>query len=341
MKYKIRQMPFLILLLFINACENSDSKISEKHLEPQKVRIYQAVMRQDTGRENITGSVKPKLKSSIEAKISGTIEKILAKPGQYVEEGEILVELNVNEIKAKLDQALAVEEQAFRDLKRFSSLLKQQALTQQEYDSMEAKTRIARATVLEAKTMLDYAKVKAPFKGVVTQKHVNVGDLASPGRPLFELEDSSTLRFDASIPETLINNIKLGDQVPVFIGGHNTEITGTAAEISPTADPNSRTFTVKFDLPKNSGIRSGQFGRAVIPATGTERLVVPTKSLIKRGQMEIVFVVDKDKAFLRLVRTGQTFADEIELISGVEPGEFIVIENADKLRDLQPIEVIK
>ena len=287
--------------------------------------------------EAVPGSVRPRLRASIEAKISGTIDRIPVREGDAVEEGQLLAELNVQEIKAKLDQANAMKEQAERDLVRFEALLRQNALTRQEYDAIEAKTRVARAAALEAQTMLGYAKVSAPFRGIITRKLANVGDLASPGRPLFEIEDPATLRFEAAVPESLIDGLHAGDRVRIAIG--ERESAGSIAEIAPTADPNSRTFLVKFDLASAEGLRSGQYGHVEVAAGGEKSLFVPSGALQTRGQMEMLYVIRDGSVAMRLVRSGRRLPGQIEILSGLQPGETIAVEAASPLRDGAPIEV--
>ena len=117
----------------------------------------------------------------------------------------------------------------------------------------------------EAKTMLDYTLIVAPFDGVITRKLADVGDLAAPGKPLLQMENPDTLRLESDVPEALIDNVKLGDKLAVRIAGVASEIEGTVAEISPAADPNSRTYLVKLDLPGATGLRSGQSAASPFP----------------------------------------------------------------------------
>jgi multidrug efflux pump subunit AcrA (membrane-fusion protein) len=116
--------------------------------------------------------------------VSGKIEQLLVVPGQQVKAGETLATIDAREVQARYDQAVALRQQADADLKRLTSLFEQKILSQAEFDSAQAKARIAVAGVTEAETMLGYTKVTAPFAGVITRKHADVGDLAAPGKPL-------------------------------------------------------------------------------------------------------------------------------------------------------------
>ena len=113
--------------------------------------------------------------------------------------------------------------------------------------------------------MLGYARITAPFAGVIVKKLANLGDLATPGRPLYELEDPRRLRLEADVPEALVGGIVLGDEMPLRIPSIDLDLSGVVREIAPSADPNSRTFLVKLDLPDHDGLRTGLFGRVSVP----------------------------------------------------------------------------
>lgn len=289
--------------------------------------------------EEVVGTVRAKLRAVIEAKVSGRIEQLLVVPGQQVKAGELLAVVDAREVQARYDQAVALRQQAEADLKRLTTLFEQKILSQSEFDSAQAKARVTEASVTEAETLLSYTKVTAPFAGVITRKHADVGDLATPGKPLLDMEDSTALRLEADVPEAVVGRLTLGDKLPARIAALEKELTGVISEIAPAADPNSRTFLVKLDLPGTTGLRAGQFGRVAMPVGETAALRVPAAAVTQRGQMELVFIVSDGKAQLRLVKTGKRLGNEVELVSGVSAGERVVVENVVGLVDGQPVEV--
>jgi RND family efflux transporter MFP subunit len=263
---------------------------------------------------------------------------MLVVPGQLVKAGELLAQLDAREVKARLDQALAVREQAEQELRRAKELLKQQVASQQEFDAVQSRARVAVAGVTEAETMMGYAKVVAPFAGIVTRKLADVGDLAAPGKVLLEMEDPSALRLEADVPEALIDRVVIGSKFSIRVSSLTNALEASASEITPVSDPNSRTFLVKYDLPPAIGLRVGQFGRVLVPVGETAALRVPVAAMVQRGQMELVFVATNAHAQLRLVRTGKRIGEEVEVVSGIEAGEVIVCEGAANLADGQPLE---
>jgi len=327
------------LSLGLLGCGKKHEPAGATSLPTATVRAHTVESKKRVATEEVVGTVRAKLRSVIEAKVSGKVDQMLVVPGQQVKTGELLAHIDAREVQARLDQAVALKQQAEADLKRFASLLEQKILAQAEYDNAQAKARVAQAAVVEAEALLGYTKVVAPFDGVITRKHADVGDLATPGKPLLELEDPHTLRLEADVPEAVVSKVALGDKLTIRIAALESELEGVVSEIAPTSDPGSRTFLVKLDLVPKPGLRAGQFGRVAMPVGETLALRVPAGAVLLRGQMEIVFVVGDGHAQLRLVKTGKRFGDEVELISGVSAGEKVAVEGVASLVDGQRVEV--
>jgi RND family efflux transporter MFP subunit len=292
-----------------------------------------------TATEEVVGTVRAKLRAAVEAKLSGRIEALLVVPGQAVKQGDTLAALDAREVKARLDSAQAVRDQAAQDLDRIRKLVKDGAATAAELDSAQARQKVAVAAVTGAETMLGHARVVAPFDGVITRKLADVGDLATPGRPLVEIEDPAHLRFEADVPEALLDRLQLGARLPVRVSPRKEPIEGMVSEIAPVAEAVSRTYLVKLDLPVVTGLRAGQFGRVAVPTGESSVAHVPASAVIQRGQLEYVFVAEGGKAQLRLVRTGKRFGVDVEVVSGLNAGEKIVSADPAKVQDGQPLEV--
>jgi RND family efflux transporter MFP subunit len=326
-------------LLVLGGCGAKPRPVTAESLPTVTVRAQVVENRRRVATEEVVGTVRARLRAVIEAKVSGKIDRMVVVPGQKVRQGQRLATIEAREIQARLEQAVALRRQAESDLKRSTSLLAQSILPQSDYDAAQSKSHVADAAVTEAETLLSYTKVDAPFDGVITRKLADVGDLAAPGKPLLEMEDSRTLRLEADVPEAVVGTLTLGDRLPVHLAGMSTAVEGVVSEIAPATDPGSRTFLVKLDLPGSPSLRAGQFGRVAVPVGGTSTLRVPASAVVVRGQMELVFVVSDGKARLRIVKAGKRVGDEIELVSGIEAGESLVVENAAGLVDGQPLQI--
>ena len=338
-RQSVTAVGLLLAALVLNGCGRKPGGNPADFLPAVIVQAQIAESKNRVATEEVVGTVHARLHSVIEAKVSGKIEQMLVVPGQNVKAGELLVQLDAREVQAQLDQALAVRQQAENDLKRATDLIQQKILSPSEFDAAQSKFRVTDAAAAAAKTLLGYTKVAAPFDGVITRKDADVGDLAAPGKSLLEMEDARDLRLEADVPEALVDKIALGDKLPVRVGVQETNLEGTVSEIAPSADPNSRTFLVKLDLPPASGLRAGQFGRVAVPVGETSALRVPATAVLQRGQMELVFVVANGHAQLRIVKTGKRVGDEVELVSGVDAGEQVVTVGTATLTDGQPVEI--
>ncbi len=304
------------------------------------VSLVEAKVEESAGVERVVGEVRARTVAQISAKVPGRIASLNARIGQRVKQGELLAKLDAAEIDARLEQAEAALAQADKELKRYEGLLSQSAVTQAEFDAVQSAQRIAAAAVKEAQAMREYTKVVAPFDGAVARKLAEVGDIATPGRPLLELEGEDGLQFVADIPEALASRLTLGGQLSVLPENADHALAAGISEIAPSANPLSRTLQVKLDLPDSPLLRSGQFGRVSIPVKGAANIRVPAGAVVQRGQLELVFVGEGGKARMRLVRVGKTLGDQVEILSGVEVGEQVAVNNsATALRDGQPINI--
>lgn len=301
---------------------------------PKVVSVTASQRVRESAYEEFMGTVAAKSKSDIEAKLQARVERVPVTLGSRVAKGDLLAALDTREYRARVEQARAVNDQAALELSRMESLLKQKAATQQEYDMVKSRRAVAEAALSEAETYLSYATVTAPFAGTVTRKLIEVGDLAVPGKPLFTLEESGTLRFIVTLPESKLASVHEGDSLAVSLPATSEVIHGRVDELSPSSDPVSRSFMLKVALPASGGVHPGQFGRLLLPTIGESTLFVPRSALVKRGQLDLVFVIAPDHhAVLRLVRVGRQLPGTLEILSGLEDGELVVTEGWRDLSD--------
>lgn len=182
----------------------------------------------------------------------------------------------------------------------------------------------ARAASEAAATTASFALITAPFDGVVTEKIVEPGNMASPGTPLMRVEDTRGFRLDVRVDESRIGQIAVGAVVSVSVdsgtGGPPTTLSGTVTEIGRAVDADARAFLVKVTLPDTTGLRSGTFGRAHFSGHARRALTVPANALVQRGQLTSVLVVEKEIARVRLVRMRGT-----EVLAGVSEGDVVIV----------------
>jgi multidrug efflux pump subunit AcrA (membrane-fusion protein) len=262
--------------------------------------------------------------------------------------------------KAAADAAAALATSTY---KRFQALVERKSVSAQEFEEVEFKykaalaeaTRVeqgllatqarrrqvldrieqAKAEVRNAEAFLSYASVTAPYAGIITARHVDAGAMSAPGVPLLTIEDGSNYQLEASVEESQLRRIKIGEPAPVAIDAlGDRDMAGVVSEIVPSGDPSSHSFLVKIRIPMTPGLRSGMFGRAQFPGEKEESLTIPETAIILRGQLSGVMVVDEtNRARFRLVKAGKRYADRVEILSGLDAGERVALDGLDQLQD--------
>ena len=178
----------------------------------------------------------------------------------------------------------------------------------------------ARAAGDQAGTLASFATITAPFDGMVTEKMVEPGNLASPGMPLLRVEDTRGFRLEVRVDESRIGQIRHGDAVPVLLGTATVPLMGTVTEVSRAVDADARASLVKIALPDTPGLRSGAFGKARFGGTPRRTLTVPSLAVVRHGQVTTVFVVEEGVAHVRLVNLNGS-----EVLAGLTESELVIL----------------
>jgi RND family efflux transporter MFP subunit len=334
----------LAAVLALAGCgrHSESSSAAASSLPPAKVRVAIVQTERLPDITVVAGVIRPVQRAQIAAKVMGAIEEMPVTLGQHVKTGDVLVKISAGEISARVAQAQSQLNAARRDLERERSLLKQGASTADMVRGLEDRFAAAEAQVREAETMLSYATVRAPFDGVIARKSASAGDLASPGFPLLELEGTDGFQVEAAVPDSLAAGLKPDTKLVVEVPALDTSFEARLAELSSAADPNAHTVLAKLAVPADARVRSGQYARIQVPGSPVASLTVPAGAVSAMGQMERVFVTGADgRTALRLVKTGATRNDRVEILAGLDAGERVVVEPPAGLREGQPVEALR
>jgi multidrug efflux system membrane fusion protein len=255
--------------------------------------------------------------------------------------------------KANLDLAQAT-------FGRMQDLFQKKSISNQEFDEASAKLKAAQAAyemaqarrvqlnsklaqadqeVRATEVTRSYAHVLAPFAGVVVSKSVDPGSLALPGAPLFTIEREGAYRLEASVEESRLATIRIGQPVSVTLDSIDHTFDARVSEIVPAVDAATRAYTVKIDLPLLPALRSGVFGRASFQLGSRSPLAIPAGAVTERGQLQSVVVADNGVARTRLITVGQKIKDRVEVLSGLAAGENVIFPIPAGLADGARVEV--
>jgi RND family efflux transporter MFP subunit len=287
------------------------------------------------------GTVQAVNETALGSKLLAKVEQVNVKAGEKVVKGQVLFKLDDRDLQARvaqarsaIDGAQAQLNQAQVDYDRIMRLSKQNAVTEHEISSATnqlqaatAQVQQSRQALQESETILSYATIQAPFDGLVVDKRVEVGDTVSPGQIVVKLYDPSRMQFVATVRESLAQNLKIGQSLPTYIEAINKLCLGTVSEIVPQADVASRSFDVKLVGPCPPGMYTGIFGRMFIPLGKEEVLLIPKAAISKVGQLDLVDVQIENRVQRRTVQTGRTFGEYVEVLSGLQPGEKVLVSS--------------
>jgi RND family efflux transporter MFP subunit len=325
----------------------------------EHAQLVQAVATQQAETIQATGTFHAKETAVISAQVPGRIRQVLVQPGDRVRAGQPLVTLEDAAMQWALSQAtagaVAAEKQqmaaqseaslAAQTLARYQMLKDQKSVSPQEFDEVEkhaeaaqlrvasytAQTEQAKAAVAGARTQLGYATLHAPFGGIVTARLADPGTLAAPGVPLLQIDRDGPLQLYTSVDESLIASIRLGMKLPVRAGTSMGPLTGTVAQIVPAADPASRSFLIKMDLPASAALRAGMYATVGIPGESKPMITVPASAVAMRGSLPCAYAADANGlAQLRYLTLGAHHGDQVEVLSGVAAGESLVNHPGDR-----------
>jgi RND family efflux transporter MFP subunit len=301
------------------------------------------------------GSVIAQQQAQIASRLMGFIREMNVEEGQVVTAGQRLftvdptdIQGQMNMARAGLSQADAALADAKNDYERFGTLYKEEAIPKLQWDKIRLQYQVsqqqaaaAHAAFDTASAQMKYATVVAPFAAVVTQKMAHAGDLAAPGRPLLVLENPDKLQVQTSVTRDVFSQLKVGTAVAIQVDGRNGDVAGKVANLVPAADPVTRSYLVKIDLPQGHGLRSGSFVQVAFPLGEREGIRVPASAILERAGITGVFVVDgQGAAQYRMVRTGAVTGGNVEIQAGLNPGERVVtsatsgLQNGDKVVSL-------
>jgi RND family efflux transporter MFP subunit len=307
----------------------------------------------------VVGTTRAAQTSQLASQAMGNIVEIRVREGDRVRRGQVLAVIDDAQPRASVDRAKAASAAARQEavaadsdlrlaqstLNRYQTLYDRKSASPQEFDEVKARYQAAaarrdmarageeqsRAALAQAHTAVEYTRIRAPFDGVVTEKKVDAGTLASPGLPVLTVEDVRHYRLEATLNESDLRYIRAGQRVPVVLDAlGNAELQGTVTQIVPAVDPASRSFVVKIEVPADPRIRSGLFGRAQFTRGERQSLLLPQTAIVQRGQLQGVYVVDQNKiAALRYVTLGKSSGAQIEVLAGIQNGDRIVSQPGD------------
>jgi membrane fusion protein, multidrug efflux system len=279
----------------------------------------------------------------VTSKTSNLVTAVRFAEGQQVRKGDVLVELDGAQARADLAVAQAALTESAAQVKRSRELYQTKVLSDQQIEQIEATHAANQARVASARARVSDTVIRAPFGGRVGLRRVSVGSLVEPGTVITTLDDTGTIKLDFTVPETVVASMKPGlDVQATSVAYPGQAFAGRVASVDSRVDPQTRSVTVRAALPNERGLlKPGMFLTVKLVRGEADVLVVPEESLVPEQGDVYVYVVRDGAASKRKVQTGQRQVGTVQVTAGLEPGEYVVTEGTQKLRDGASVEVVE
>jgi len=286
----------------------------------------------------LNGEVEAINKATVSSQTAGRVEHFHFDVDDFVEKGATIVEFTNIEQKASLKQAVAnaeaskiAYEQAVTDYNRIKEIYQRKLVAKSELDkalsnrdSLKAKSSAANAAVVNAQKQLEYTTIVAPYDGIVTKRFVEQGEVVSPGTPIMEGLSLTELRVVTYIPETIIDNIKSNPEAKILLQGK--ELNALDVTIFPYADIKTHTFKTRINFkPDDQTVFPGMTVKVAFKIRDYQSILVPLSSILNRSELTLVYVKQGKNKLLRHVKLGRTRGDNIEVVSGLNLNEEVLI----------------
>lgn len=289
---------------------------------------------------NAVGALIPEDSVILRPEIDGRIDKLLFKEGQPVKKGAVLVMLDAAEQRARLAAANADLKLAESRYKRSEELVAKNFISRQALDEARANLDILRARRQQEQVALDKTVIRAPFSGVAGLRQISPGAYVSKGTDIVRLDALGNLKLEVPVPETLLSLVRIGLPISLtFDALPGQTFSGTVHAIDPVVDPVSRNVRVRARIANPKGqLKPGMFARATADLGGkTSAILLPEQVIVPKSDGSYVFLAVDGKAELRKVTLGKREPGRVEIVSGVQAGDTVVLDGQIKLRPGVPV----
>lgn len=346
----MQKIYIILVILIMGSCGNKDTEVQNASLPTITVKVGSVGELDSHSLISTSGKIEAVKSANLSTRIMGHVNKIYVQIGDKVAKGQLLLSINNMDLSAKLAQvnagiaeATAAYNNSEKDLKRYTILFNENSATQKELDDITANYNMSKARLEAARQMknevnaqFSYADLRAPFNGVISNKFIKPGDMASPGMPLLEVEAPGKYQVLTLVPESDITKIKKGMKVQVNLNSINENVEGEVVELSSSSKNTGGQYRVKVALSEtNVPILSGMYATVEFPVAADNQpgaALIPVNAIIQKGQLSGVYTVsERNTALLRWLRLGRTYGDKVEVLSGLTTGESFILSSNGKL----------
>lgn len=340
------------LALLVSSCARDgvagDNSVKDKEAKEQAaaaipVEVAQPIRGEMLAMYSGTATLDAEADAEIKAKVGGEVRRILVEEGDHVKSGQVLAVLDDRQLRLQAAQTRAALAKTERDFNRQIELNKKGLVSAGAFESLKYDLDNARAADDIAQLSLSYSQIRSPFAGVVSTRHIKLGQEISIGMSIFRVTDPTPLKASVFVPERELSRLKPGQSATIAVdalaGRHFPAIVKL---VSPTVDAATATFKVTLEVNDPQGdLKPGMFSRVgIVFERRSEALTIPRVALLDTDGSSNVFVVTSGKAEQRAIKTGLSNAGKIEVTEGLTGQEQVVIVGQNGLKDGNPVRVV-
>ena len=289
------------------------------------------------------GSLEAENDVQIVARTQGPVVELLTEEGRQVSKGQVMARIDPKETQAQVKIAQVTLREAERVYSRAQETFEERLISQADYDAALSAKEAAEATLLDRQVQLDYTEVKAPFSAVVVDRNVKLGDNVTPGQVLFRISDFDPLLSKIQVPEKELPRLHKGQPAYLTVEAWPGErFSARVLRLSPVVDATTGTIRVTLEVQGAGKLRPGMFANVYLEVDRHEdALTIPKSALSLESLGDTVYVVNGDVAARRPIELGYEEADTVEVVSGLEEGDHVIVVGQDGLSDGTPILILE
>lgn len=335
----------LLLILFIGSCGKTENSNVNQNIQlvDVKIEILRSVPLVDE--IQVAGTVKADEDASISPEEGGVVKRWVAKKGQYVKKGDIIVELNDDIIKAGYDAADAQYKMAELNLDKQKEVYRQQGISELQYKNLQYTCDAAKANADLMKSRWDRTKIRSPFDGTVDNTIPKEGEYAPPGVPVARIVNMASIKIEAEVPEIYSGSIPLGTKALIaFDAIQNIILKGRVSFISSTLSPANRSLTVEIlPLEPNRKMKPDMLAKVKIVREMKTKTILVSENIIQLVDKDrsIVYVEMGGKAEERQLKLGGHQGNMVEVLEGLVPGDRLIVVGYQKCINGTPVNIVK
>lgn len=292
---------------------------------------------------NALGTARANEAVEVTSKVSNIVTAVRFGDGQHVGKGQVLVELDSAQARADLAAAEAAAAESASQVKRSRELMASRVLSESQFEQLEATMKTNQARVAAARSHVNDTVIRAPFAGRVGLRRVSVGSLVSPGTVITTLDDLSVIKVDFAVPENFLAGLRDGLKVTATAAAFpGRDFIGKVTGVDSRIDPVSRSVTVRAVVPNpDMALKPGMFLNVALARDAHQALMVPEAALVPEQSRQFLFVIENGRAIRREVHIGGRQPGRVEIVSGLESGDQVIVEGTQKVRDGGEVRVIE